>query len=183
MQNPLLLFDAGFQLSFVTVITLVLLMPFFAPFLGKFRSDFRDALPVRVRKLIVEYLAVCFAVSLAAQIAVAPLLAYYQYEISPVGIFANTTIVPLVAPIFALGFASFALASLRPAFAAPLLPMLNFLLNQLIALVRWWSALPFATFNLSAPSVRFLWFWYGVLWLTLWRLQRKKPGSKTEKFK
>ena len=178
LQSPLLLFDEGFQLSFVTVITLVLMMPLFAPFLKKFRPDFRDSLPVRLRKLILEYFAVCFAVSAAAQFAVAPLLAYYSHEISPISIFANATVVPLVAPIFALGFGSFTLGLLRPAFALLLVPPLHFLLNLLIELVRWWDGLPFSAFNLPSPPVWFLWVWYGSLWLLLWRLQAGRPRTK-----
>lgn len=179
LQSPLLLFEEGFQLSFVTVITLVLLMPLFAPFLKRFRPDFRDSFPVRVRKLIIEYFAVCFVVSIAAQIAVAPLLAYYNHEFSFVSIFANATVVPLVAPLFALGIGSFALSLARPAFAAPLIPVLNFLLNLLIYLVRWWDGLPFSAVNLQSPPAWFLWLWYGSLWLFLWRLQTGKKRTKT----
>ena len=180
LQSPLLLFDEGFQLSFVTVITLVLLMPLFAPFLVRFRPDFRDPTPVRIRKLVLEYFAACFAVSLAAQIAVAPLLAYYGNEFSPISVFANATVVPLVAPIFALGFGSLALSWLPPAFTAPLVPPLNLLLNLLIDLVRWWSALPFSAFNLVAPPVWFLWVWHGSFWLWLWRWQNKRPQEAAE---
>ena len=178
LQSPLLLFDEGFQLSFVTVITLVLLIPLFAPFLRKFRPDFRDPLPVLIRKLILEYFAACFAVSIAAQIAVAPLLVYYNHEFSFVSLFANATIVPLVAPIFALGFVSFALSLARPALALPLVPLLNFLLISLISLVRWWAALPFGVVFLPSPPAWFLWIWHGSLWLFLWRLQAGKTGTK-----
>ena len=178
LQSPLLLFDEGFQFSFVTVITLVLLMPLFAPFLSKFRPDFRDSLPVRVRKLILEYFAVCFAVSAAAQFAIAPLLIYYQNEFSFVSLFANATVVPLVAPIFALGFGSFALGLIRPAFALPLVPLLKFLLDSLIEWIRWWGAAPFGIVFLPSPPAWLLWIWYGSLWLFLWRWQAEKRGTK-----
>ena len=151
LQNPLNLFDAGFQMSFVTVITLVLLLPFFARFLAKFRQDFRDPLPVRARKFVLEYFVGCFVLALAAQIAVAPLLAYYQSEISPVGVFANATAVPLIAPIFAFGFAAVWLGAVNPAFASPLYFALNHLLEWLVGLVRGWDGLPFAALSFPAP--------------------------------
>src|SRR5207253_1592453 len=73
VSQPLLLFDAGFQLSFAATWGLI----FVAPVLTLHLS----ALPRSLRSL--------FAMTVAEQIAVGPLLAYHFLQISVVGLAAN----------------------------------------------------------------------------------------------
>src|SRR3989475_8020413 len=82
VSQPLLLFDAGFQLSFAATWGLVYVAPVLATRLS--------GLPRALRSL--------FAMTAAAQIAVVPLLAYHFLQISVAGFFAHLPRVPLVAP-------------------------------------------------------------------------------------
>ena len=169
LYNPLWLFDPGFQLSFVTVITLVLLMPFFEGKLRRLHPKREDGESARLRDTILVYFGGVFVLSLAAQFATLPLFAYYQYEIPLVGIPANATVVPLVVPIFVLGFPAAFLAVVHPALAVPFDFVLRGLLNLLMGIVRWWASLPFGFIYIASPPVWLLWLYYGGLWYGLWR--------------
>jgi len=80
--NPMFLFQVGFQLSYLAVIGIVALFPLIQkllPVSGKF--------PIKVRDLIV--------VSVAAQIATAPLSLYYFNQFPNYFILTNIIVVPL----------------------------------------------------------------------------------------
>ena len=93
MFNPYYLFDIGFQLSFISVLSIVYLFPklnnLVPPLLktNKFTKYFLDGL----------------CVSLAASIAVAPLSLYYFQRVSTVGIFTNLIMLPLLSLVMILG--------------------------------------------------------------------------------
>lgn len=81
--NPLWLFDMGFQLSFLSVLSMLLLMPVLS-----------DAMPVKNRYL--RYFRDILNVSLSVQIGIFPLCLYY-FGTFPVYFFiANLVIIPLV---------------------------------------------------------------------------------------
>ncbi len=92
--NPLQLFEIGFQLSFISVISII----FFYPRLKKLlRLDTLKIIPV---KLLIESCLVSFA----AWIGTMGLVAYYFKIFSPITIIANIFIVPLAALITLSGF-------------------------------------------------------------------------------
>lgn len=102
--NPWQILDAGFQLSFVSVLSIAWVYP-------KIRALFSP------RLLKVKYLSVViqvFAVSFSAWLGTAGLIAYYFNIISPVTVLANMVIVPLTSFITACGFALVILGKILP---------------------------------------------------------------------
>src|SRR3989449_1667383 len=89
VSQPLLLFDAGFQLSFAATWGLVYVAPVLATRLS--------ALPRAFRSL--------FSMTAAAQIAVVPLLAYHFLQISVAGFVAHLPVGPPAALLLPPGFA------------------------------------------------------------------------------
>ena len=174
LYNPCSLFDPGFQLSFVTVITLVLLMPFFAPFVNRIRNQPEGREPVfSFARELKTYLAACFALSLAAWLATWPLQVYYGYQVSLVAWCANMCIVPLVTLIFALGFSAALLFGIAPVLTAPFDVLLNALLTVIVLLVHFWAGQTWGMVNAAPPPVWFLWLYYGALWTTAYHLEKQ----------
>ncbi|TDX51088.1 DNA internalization-related competence protein ComEC/Rec2 [Orenia marismortui] len=85
--KPWSLFTVSFQLSFGAVLAITYLTPFIS-----------DRLPIKYEKI-----KVLIAGSMAAQIGLIPILAYYFYEISLVSIIANLFIMPLISLVLWIG--------------------------------------------------------------------------------
>ena len=86
--NPLSLFTVSFQLSFVTVGGIIYLAPHLEGKLHKLPS----------------WLTRPVAVSLAAQLSILPLIAFYFNRLPLIGVVTNLLIAPLITIILALGF-------------------------------------------------------------------------------
>lgn len=82
--SPSAIYDAGFQLSFLSVIGILL---------------FSDVLTLRTRFPIVNFIAAAFAVTLSAQLATAPLVVYYFHSFPTCFFLSNLIVVPLL-PVF-----------------------------------------------------------------------------------
>ena len=82
--SPMFLFDAGFQLSFVSVFSILILTPQFS----------------KLFKFMPAFLNKSISASLSAQIGVLPLMAYYFNYISLLSVFLNVLIIPLVSIAF-----------------------------------------------------------------------------------
>lgn len=134
--NPQLVYSTGFQLSVAAVFGILLLRKPLKAFLE--RSVFRplDEPP--------ELLSNLMSISLAAQIATAPIIAATFDEVSVIGTLTNLVAVPLSGPILTLGLLASVTGNLLPAFAYPM----NYANGFLVTVVEWTaqaaSALPFA---------------------------------------
>lgn len=151
--SPLSLFTASFQLSFVAVGGIIYLTPHLEKRL--------ERLPLWLRK--------SFAISLAAQLSVLPLLAFYFHQIPLIGLLTNLLITPLVTIILALGFLSLALGLITLG-GAQIIANANWLaLTSLLRLVNFFSFSQSRTIsNLLCPGVGsfspiLLIIYYGVL--------------------
>jgi competence protein ComEC len=112
MYNPYYLFDIGFQLSFVSVISIVYLYPkielfgsWFAYRFFGYKSDAEDAGLNKNNRfgIIKKYMLNGFYVSLAASLSVAPLSLYYFNRVSLMSIFSNLIMAPLLTLSLLLG--------------------------------------------------------------------------------
>ena len=160
--SPGALFDAGFQLSFLSVAGILLVLPR----IGQPKVLSREAAlhPEIVRRRLPRVLFLTgrfsrpfrvlaggmfglLTVSLTAQVVTMPLVAYYFHTVAPYGLLGNLVAVPAAYPLLFFS----ALFLLFP-FLQPLLaPLLSLLLSMLHAVLEGLSALPGAGFALAPP--------------------------------
>ncbi len=108
MLNPRAIFDVGFQLSFLSVISIVWMTEKIEkPILKAFNSKSR----------VFAWFVRSLSVSLAAWLGVLGLVAYYFNIFSPVTVLANLFVVPLSSLIVALGFCLIFFGSIFPGVA------------------------------------------------------------------
>lgn len=162
--DPLVIYDAGFQLTVLATFGLPLLVP-----------PIQRRLAVWLRRLPASgTIAELLAVTLAAQIASLPVLALTFNEISLVAPLANLLTVPLLAPLLVLGGALALAAAFGPGWLALILAWLVWpLLWYTNGVIAACAALPFAA--LAVPSVPGVvaFVYYGALvaaraWLIPW---------------
>ena len=159
--QPHLLWSVSFQLSFLAMAGLVLLFPYFQAWGRKgvaaiFRN--REAL-VTTGSMITDG----FAASLAAIIAVWPLIAYNFGVVSLVALPATFFSLPAL-PFIIVTSALVAFTGLFALLAAQILGWLAWLfLSYLVFLVQGFDALPHASLEVTAVSTWHIWGYYAIL--------------------
>lgn len=161
--HPLSLrFDVGFQLSFLAVLGLVYLYPLL-------ESKF-SRLPEW--KGVKEILLM----SIAAQVMVAPLLAYVFHTFSLVSLPANILILPLMPFVMLFGF----LAGLAGLIFVPLgmaIGLLAFAISYYqLNIVVWMASLPFSSLMIRLPLVMLV-LMYALIVLGIWRTYLTKQHA------
>ena len=130
--DPSALFDMGFQLSFMAVLSILLFMPLVERYWP-------------VKSWIHRWLRGMVGVSVAAQLGVAPLIAYYFGHFSPYFLLTNFIVIPAVTII------------LYGALLVILIPQLGNLLSLLIQMLNkalgWIAQLPCSSIDGLHPSV------------------------------
>ncbi len=150
--NPLLVYNPGFQLSVAAVFGILLL---------------RKPLQALVKRTMLrpfekpsELVSNILAVSLAAQVATAPIIATSFEEVSIVGVLTNLVAVPLSGPILTLGL----LGTLAGNVMAPLAYLVNasngFLVTVLANVAETASALPFAAVGTPGATLPLVGLFY-----------------------
>lgn len=128
--NPfILLDDIAFQLSFVATLGLVYLAP---------------PLIMRMQKLP-QWIAEILSATIAAQIAVLPLLIYYMGEVSVVAVLVNVLTLPLIPLAMLTSFIAGVLGMVSVTIALPFAYLTYALLHYVMFVVRIFDALPFTT--------------------------------------
>jgi competence protein ComEC len=157
--SPKALFDVSFQLSFAAtagiLIALDWIMPRWKPYRRELQQRWHitDALWKRGLFWSVEAIFFALIISLAAQLAVAPLLASQFHRVYLSALLSNLVVIPLVtlttwAGMAFLTFATIQLASLATASAV----ILSTLLGALIALTGFMADFPGAYFPIGRDA-------------------------------
>jgi competence protein ComEC len=177
--------DVGFQLSFASVIAIILGMRRFAAWserrwrrahlAGERRSGAR-----RAGEVMVGYVAVSFW----ALAGTAPLTAYHFNQFSMVGLAANAVVVPIMgfgATLCGLGAAALSFIWTAPARA--LLELAGLLLAASNRLAAWFVEWPAAWSRIFTPTIPELLIAYAglLLWLTAPLAGVARPGDQNEK--
>lgn len=161
--NPQSLFDVSVQLSFFATVGIIYLTT-------KLSKPF-----LKTPKPIV-YLTGCFFTSLAAQLSVNPLMAYYFHKVSIIAILANLLVVPLAGIILASGFLLI-FSALFGGIILFLVKQVNLLLlTGLIKMVNFFASLPKAIINVPQPSWLFF-FWYYFTLITVFKVYPVRKSS------
>lgn len=151
--TPRALFDVSFQLSFAATAGIIMAVELAWPTVQEqaelLRAHWQAAssLPKRVSWRVAELTAAFLLVSLAAQLAVAPLLAYQFHRIYLGALLANLIVVPLATLALWLGvFVLMAAALLVDPVAVALGSTESALLTSLMGLAHFFAQLPGAYF-------------------------------------
>jgi len=139
--NPyLLVYDIGFQLSFMATLGLLLIVPHFESkgIEGKNIFGMRDF----------------FFATVSTQIAVLPLLLYHIGEVSLISVVVNMLVLPMVPVAMLLTF----ITGIVGIFSIAMASVFGFLallsLNYILIVAKWFAALPFAA--VTVPQFSFL---------------------------
>lgn len=146
--NPLTLFDIGFQLSFGATLGIVAMGPPLTSYLKRFLWD---------------WLAASLAVSISAQLALWPILAYYFNQFSLIGVLANLVIVPLSGLGMGLGFAVCLVGLIKIDLARIVGLITHLLLVGLVDSAHLFSLIPHSSIYMPRPSIPFILGYYLVL--------------------
>ncbi len=157
LLNPrLLIFDIGFQLSFLAVAGILYFKNFWDRVFGW--------LPIKLAR---ELLALSFS----AQITTWPIILYNFGTFSVVGPVANIFVVPLLNPIMLLGL-GFAIFSWWPLASKIFLWPAWLILKAADRAVEFFAALPWASLNLGQPGLIVLAYYPFLYWL--WRFFERR---------
>ncbi len=157
--DPFVLWDAGFQLSFLGTLGIVLFTPFWSRL---FRPVERFWLGRHVAEIV--------AVTLAAETATLPVFALTFQQISFVAPLTNLLTVPLLALLIVLGL-FLCVTGLFSSFIALAFGWLTYpLLWYVLAAVAWCERLPGAYLIVSNLNVGIAWLYYSLLALVAFAL-------------
>jgi competence protein ComEC len=162
--NPRAAGDPGWQLSFAAVVAILLLA-----------GRIRDAL---VARRVPGAVADAGAITAAATLGTAPLLAFHFGRVSLVSLPANLLAAPAVAPIMWLGMVAAALGQVAPALAAPVNAVAAFPLAYLEWLAHAAASAPAAAVELRLDSPLALAAAYAGLAAAVVLLARRRRGRR-----
>jgi competence protein ComEC len=154
LQNPFVLWDISFQLSFFAVLGLAL---FAEPFQTRFYRLLNALFPRRFVPAIAAVTNEPIVLSLAALSLTLPLTILYFQRFSLVMLLVNLLILPVQAWLLILGGLALMLALVFPPLAQILFWLDMLLLMWTIAIVRLFGALPYADTNFTL-DYRLIWF-------------------------
>ena len=150
--DPFVLWDAGFQLSFLGTIGIVVLTPLLQRLLKPI-----ERLPFG------HFINEIIAVTLAAQIATLPISALTFDEVSFVAPIANILTMPLLEPLILTGI----LLCVVGLISAPLALVCGWvtwpILWYLINVIKWCASLPGAYINVTNVNSGLVWLYYGLI--------------------
>ena len=158
--NPyLLVYDVGFQLSFMATLGLIVVAPYFETML------MRAPTTLKVKEFLIA--------TVATQIAVSPLLLYQIGELSIVSVVVNMLVLPMVALAMLFTFITGLVALVWTELALLVAIPAYWSLTYIIVLAEWFASWRFAA--VLVPSFSFWWVLvsYSVMGGFLWCLQHK----------
>ncbi len=150
---PSSLFDISFQLSFISVIAIISISPPCTSFLSKNTHDPLTPKPV-LWKSAVRRITLFLIITTAAMIGTAPIVALYFNQFSPWGLLSNCIIIPLVGfLVVPLGLLTALLSCLYQPLALWGTHLMHALLALALKVVHCFSALPYAGYRTTTPTL------------------------------
>lgn len=163
IKNPYMLFNTGFEMSFLAVLSMCLVMPYVKRF----------------------YSGILMA-SLSVQLGLSPFIIYYFNYFSVLAVLINVPVVLLAGIIVPLGLCAWLLMPVLGDLASPLVWLLSYLCDVLRVLNDLTAVDGVITFTVASPDIKWIIGYYLALLLLAseegrWRiLKRAKAGISKE---
>jgi competence protein ComEC len=165
-SDPFLLWDVGFQLSFIGTLGIVLFTPYFQRLLLSI-----EHLPLS------HILNETVAVTLAVEVATLPIFALDFQQVSLIAPIANTLTVPFLGMLIMLGVLICGIGLL----SLPLATLIGWvawpLLKYVVWCVQWCASIPGAAIPINITNSGIAWCYYALLVLVAIFILRKWPIS------
>lgn len=149
--EPAACFSISFQLSFGAVLGILWLT---SPLMARIGS--RSGSESGARRFFIRiaiYLLGLASICIAAQVFLLPVTVYYFHRISPVAVFANMTAIPFLGLwILPAGLLSALMLPASPYLAVVFLQIGATGLHGMMAIIRFWSQLPFSSLWMVTPT-------------------------------
>lgn len=149
LHDPNVLFEVGFQLSYLAVFGIVLLQP---PIFSM----------LKLKNKILKWLWALLSVSMAAQLITFPLGVLYFNQFPNLFWLSNFIVIPCATAIIWLTFSFFVLSPL-PFISGILSAIIQFVTNMMLNTLKWMSALPYAVSEGIVFSPFQVWIIYGLI--------------------
>jgi competence protein ComEC len=173
--NPLILWDVGFQLSFMATLGLIVLVP---PLERAFFGLLQRWLHTEQVGLAMALLSELLIITLAAQIITGPLVVYHFGRLSLVSLLTNLLILPVQPPIMILG----GLATVAGLVWLPLGQIVGWLVWLPLAWTVWMveltARLPYAALDLGSFPLWLLVLCYAALAAGIWAANRPREEQE-----
>jgi len=172
--DPLQMFDMGFQLSFMAVISIVYIyrrLEYLLP--AKLKS-------AGIKSSFLRSIWQLFLVSLSALLGTLPITIFYFQRVPVISLVANLAVVPLVGVIGALGFGQVILGFIWNGFNLAFGEIQMLLIGLLKMIVKVSARAPLAYF--TVPAITLFWLYCGYLVLIVLLNFDKKPVRKVALF-
>ena len=169
MQNPLILvYDAAFQISIVSVVGLIYVSPILHERLGWITEKYG------LREIV------CATAS--TQIFIMPLILYYMGQISVISIVPNILILPILPWTMLVGFLAIAVGLIGGVFfalAGPFALVARLALSYMLWIVSFFGGLPFASIQttISTAMLIVVYAIYITALIFLWRRRKRRQNS------
>jgi competence protein ComEC len=152
--NPCMLFNVGFQLSYVATLSIVML--------------YKNIRKLINRRFMPEWITEILAATVAAQLGVLPITLLYFNKVSIIAIIPNLLAVPMLELITILG----SLMALLGQFSLILSQVIGYLccifLSAVLLITKMASSVPFAVLKTVTPSIILAVAYYISVWFLLW---------------
>src|SRR3989338_5893972 len=157
LMNPVNLFDVGFQLSFVSVLAIIVFYPKCVSLFSSQREPngkFHNKAAITNKSVeagmsILRYIGQSFVLSFCAYGGVAVMVAYYFEFVTPVAILANLAVIPLASLIVILGIGLLLTGLALPGVTFLFADCIRVLLALMVKIVFWCVQIPGAYFRVN----------------------------------
>lgn len=174
LVNPNQVFDIGFILSYTAVLSIIGITPvFYKSFLLDKALKPQDS-PLKKLKY---YILKPIFISLAVWLGLLPLIAHYFGLVSPVTIFANLIVVPLLFMVMGSGLLLISLGFISKFLALLFAESAWFFLFLLIRGVKFLKNIPLSYFEVKPPSIQSMILYYMAILALLGTWNRRQKAK------
>ncbi len=182
--NPQMIFDVGFQLSFIVTLGLIYCMGNISKSLADLNKKYKEAIKENkfkkyLKKVTPSGIIETFCVPLVAQISVIPLQLYYFNTFTPYSFFANICILPFIGIVSFLGFLSSIFAFLHLDFCVCILDkIVNPFIAIIICISNYFSSLETSILFFPSPKILQIILYYILVCLIFKSIGEKFQSKK-----